>query len=171
MHYALAPAQLTQAPGTLYVAVGPGGAGKTTFAAAAELGTVVCLDTLRQEISGRAGDQSSTPAAVERQDALLEQHLSAGRRVFLDSTNVEQSVRASLVERAWRHGRPIIALRFAAPLDTCRARNARRPADRQVPDDVLVWQHARTLAATRPVLLAEGFTAAHDVLALPEQAA
>ncbi|MFB8000475.1 AAA family ATPase [Streptomyces sp. NPDC056002] len=112
---------------------------------------------------GDAGDQSATPAAVERQNALLEQHLSAGTTVFLDSTNVEDHVRASLVQQARRHGRPVVALRFLPHLDTCRARNRARPANRRVPDDVLAWQHARTREATPQALLAEGFTAAHDV--------
>lgn len=34
------------------VAVGPGASGKSTFAAAAAVGTVVCLDSLRREIGG-----------------------------------------------------------------------------------------------------------------------
>ncbi|MFB8272977.1 AAA family ATPase [Streptomyces sp. NPDC055955] len=152
-------------PGTLLVAVGAAGSGKSTFAAAAaDVATVVCLDALREEISGDAGDQSATPAAVERQNLLLEQHLAAGTSVFLDSTNVEPGVRAQLVERARRHGCPIVALRFLPHLDTCRARNAARPANRQVPDDVLVWQHTLALAATPKALLAEGFTAAHDIV-------
>ncbi|WP_162001907.1 ATP-binding protein [Streptomyces violaceusniger] len=47
--------------------------------------------------------------------ALLEQHLSAGATVFLDSTNAEPHVRAGLVERARRHGRPVVAgLSFVA---------------------------------------------------------
>ncbi|MEV0324602.1 AAA family ATPase [Streptomyces sp. NPDC050658] len=153
-------------PGTLLVAVGPGGSGKSTFAtAAAGLGmTILCLDALRHEISGDAGDQSATTAAVERQNALLESHLSTGTTVFLDSTNVEPAVRAALVERARRHGRPVVALRFPAPLDTCRARNhARTQASRRVPDAVLVWQHEQMRAALPHVLLAEGFTAAYDV--------
>jgi predicted kinase len=154
--------------GTLVVAVGPGGAGKSTYAddafcTEAVIEEVVSLDSLRREIGGDAGDQSLTPAAVERQTVLLEKHLSDGTTVFLDSTNVEVHVRAALVEQARRHGRPIVALRFLPHLDTCRARNRERPANRQVPDDVLAWQHSLTHAATPQVLLAEGFTAAHDL--------
>ncbi|MGW8558131.1 AAA family ATPase [Streptomyces tubercidicus] len=151
-------------PGVFLVAVGPGGAGKSTFAAAGTA-TVVCLDSLRQEISkvGDAGDQSVTPAAVKEQNALLETHLSAGATLYLDSTNVEGAIRAELVERARRHGRPIVAVRFLPHLDTCRARNAARPASRQVPDDVLAWQHSLTRAATPQALVREGFTAAHDI--------
>ncbi|WP_371591228.1 AAA family ATPase [Streptomyces sp. NBC_00470] len=153
-------------PGTLLVAVGPGAAGKSTFASTEAVPhgmTVVCLDTLRHEISGDAGDQSVTAPAVEQQNALLESHLSSGRSVFLDSTNVETRVRSTLVERARRHGRPAVAMRFLVHLDICRARNRRRQSNREVRDDVLVWQHEQMLAARPQALLAEGFTAAHDV--------
>lgn len=128
---------LDLAPGTLVVGIGSGASGKSTFAADAPVDVVICLDSLRREIGGDEGDQSVTPAAVARQNALLEQHLSAGDSVFLDSTNVEPHVRADLVARARRHRRPIIALRFPVDLETCRARNRLRPANRQVPDRVL----------------------------------
>lgn len=151
-------------PGTLVVAVGPGASGKSTFAAEAGIVTVVCLDSLREQIGGDAGDQSLTPAAVIEQDILLEKHLSEGTTLYLDSTNVEVTVRAGLVERARRHGRPVVALRMLPHLDTCRARNSKRPANRRVPDDVLAWQHSLALVATPKALLAEGFTAAHDIV-------
>ncbi|MFJ5820135.1 AAA family ATPase [Streptomyces sp. NPDC093108] len=152
-------------PGTLVVAVGPGAAGKSTFAAEAGIVTVLSLDSLREEISGGdAGDQTVTPAAVERQNRLLARHLGEGISVYLDSTNVEAHVRAGLIEQARRYGRPIVALRFLPHIDTCRARNAARTANRQVPDDVLLWQHGLARAATPQALIAEGFTAAHDIV-------
>ncbi|MEU1312546.1 ATP-binding protein [Streptomyces cinnamoneus] len=155
------------APGTLLVAVGPGASGKSTYADTADVDVVICLDSLRREIGGDAGDQSVTPAAVERQNALLEEHLGAGATVFLDSTNVEPPVRAGLVERARRRGRPIVALRFLPALDTCLARNAERPANRRVPDDTLRWQHDLTREATLDALLREGFTAVHHIEPAP----
>lgn len=150
-------------PGTLLVAVGPAAAGKSTYAATAAVDVVICLDSLRRETAGDAGDQSVTPAAVERQNALLEQHLNAGATVFLDSTNVEPRVRAQLVERARRHGRPMVALRFLPDLATCLTRNAERPTNRRVPDDTLRWQHDLTREATVDALLREGFTAVHYI--------
>ncbi|MEW1926410.1 ATP-binding protein [Streptomyces sp. NPDC088360] len=154
-------------PGTLLVAVGPGASGKSTYADTAAVDAVICLDSLRREIGGDAGDQSLTPAAVERQNALLEQYLSAGATVFLDSTNVELHVRAQLVERARTWSRPVVALRFLPDLDTCLARNAQRPVNRQVPPDTLRWQHQLAREATPDVLLREGFTAVHHIEPAP----
>ncbi|UQI49823.1 ATP-binding protein (plasmid) [Streptomyces sp. HU2014] len=162
---------LDLAPGTLMVAVGPGASGKSTYAATAAVDVVVCLDSLRREIGGNEGDQSVTPAAVERQNVLLEQYLSAGATVFLDSTNVEPRVRAELVERARRRGRPVVALRFLPDLDTCLTRNGLRPVNRRVPDDTLRWQHDLTREATTDALLAEGFTAVHQVHPTPTNGA
>ncbi|MFJ4879984.1 AAA family ATPase [Streptomyces sp. NPDC088745] len=155
-------------PGALLVAVGPAASGKSTFADTAPVDVVVCLDVLRGELGGGPGDQTATPAAVARQDSLLEQYLSAGTSVFVDSTNLEERVRAGLVERARRHKRPAVALRFLTDLDTCRARNELRPADRCVPEDTLRWQHRTALAVTPEVLYAEGFTAVYTIRHLPE---
>ncbi|MFD8415477.1 AAA family ATPase [Streptomyces sp. NPDC059650] len=154
-------------PGTLLVAVGPGASGKSTYAQTAAVDAVVCLDSLRREIGGDAGDQSVTPAAVERQNALLEQHLGAGRTVFLDSTNVEPHVRAGLVERARRRGRPIVALPFLPHLDICLTRNALRAANRRVPEGTLRWQHDLAREATPDALLREGFTSVHHIEPIP----
>ncbi|MFF3958784.1 AAA family ATPase [Streptomyces sp. NPDC001890] len=150
------------APGALVVAIGPGASGKSTAALTAPVDAVISLDVLRGRIGTSQGDQSATPAAVEQQNRLLDTFLAAGRRVFLDSTNVEPHVRSELVERARRHQRPIIALRFGTDLDTCRARNRSRQEDRRVPDDVLTWQWSLTQQATPQVLMEEGFAAVYE---------
>ncbi|MFB6840256.1 AAA family ATPase [Streptomyces sp. NPDC056361] len=151
-------------PRPLFVAVGPAGSGKSTAAAWFPVDAVVCLDELRREISGgNAGDQSVTPAAVARQNSLLDEHLAAGRAVFVDSTNVEPQVRAGLLELARRHGRGAFALRFPVDLDTCLARNALRADDRRVPEATLRWQHGLAQEATPEALLREGFAEVHDM--------
>ncbi|WP_168713720.1 ATP-binding protein [Streptomyces sp. A0642] len=157
--------------GALVVAIGPAASGKSSLAAVATavgvVDVVLCLDTLRGEIGGDPGDQSVTPAAVERQNYLLEWHLSEGETVFLDSTNVEPRIREELLGRARWHGRPVIALRFLPDLDTCLTRNALRPPNRRVPDSTLRWQHDLTREATSDTLLREGFTAVHDIVPTP----
>ncbi|MFB6784878.1 hypothetical protein ACFCX0_48570 [Streptomyces sp. NPDC056352] len=84
-----------------------------------------------------------------------------------NSTNVEPHVRAGLVGRARLHRRPIVALPFLPDLDTCPARNRMRPANRQGPDNTLRWQHALAAEATADALLAEGFTAVHQIATNP----
>ncbi|MEU9535843.1 ATP-binding protein [Streptomyces sp. NPDC048213] len=154
----------TQLPRPLFVAVGPAGSGKSTAAAWFPADAVVCLDELRREISGgNPGDQSVTPAAVARQISLLDEHLAAGRTVFVDSTNVEPHVRAGLLELARRHGLQAFALRFPVDLDTCLARNALRQDDRRVPEATLCWQHGLAQEATAEALLGEGFSEVHDM--------
>ncbi|MDQ8707580.1 ATP-binding protein [Streptomyces sp. LHD-70] len=153
--------------GSAVVAIGAAGSGKSTAAAAARaLGyTVISLDELRREVSPRrdAGDQSATRPAVAAQNALFDEALSAGKSVYLDSTNVEGHVRAGLIEQARRHGRTVVALRFLPGLSICQVRNAARQDSRRVPEDVLAWQYVGARNATEAVLLAEGFTAVHDV--------
>ncbi|MFF2305967.1 AAA family ATPase [Streptomyces sp. NPDC058128] len=151
-------------PRPLFVAIGPAGSGKSTAAGWFPVDAVVCLDELRREISGgNPGDQSVTPAAVARQNSLLNEHLAAGRAVFVDSTNVEPHVRAGLLELARRHGRPAVAMRFPVDLDTCLARNAQRSDDRRVPEATLRWQHGLTQEATPEALLREGFAEVYDL--------
>ncbi|MCX4546556.1 ATP-binding protein [Streptomyces sp. NBC_01565] len=151
--------------GALLVAVGPGASGNSSFAASFgnEVDVVVCLDELRREISGDPGDQAVTPAAVARQNLLLDRHLAAGSAVLVDSTNVESRVRARLLDLARRHGRPAVAVLFTTDLDTCLERNRRRPPNRRVPDGVLRWQQDLARSSTAPLLLAEGFTSVYEV--------
>ncbi|MFB7609965.1 hypothetical protein [Streptomyces gardneri] len=50
---------------------------------------------------------------------------------------------------------------FAQPpwaRSSCLERNAHRPANRRVPEEVLLWQHSLAQKATMDVLLTEGFS-------------
>ncbi|MEU4496984.1 ATP-binding protein [Streptomyces sp. NPDC023998] len=145
------------APGTLVVPVGPGGSGKSRFAAMFPSSWVVCLDELRERVCGDAGDQSATGEAVALQNLLIPARLTRGLTTVVDSTNVEARVRLGLVDQAQQHGRPVAAVVFLTDLDTCKARNSRRPANRRVPSPVLRRQHEQTAAAV-PLLADEGFT-------------
>lgn len=109
------------------------------------------------QLCGDAGDQSATPQAVALQDLLISARLERGLTTVVDSTNVEARVRRGLVHRARQHGGPVAAVVFLADLETCEARNSRRPANRRVPAAVLRWQHEQTVAAV-PLLADEGFT-------------
>lgn len=80
-------------------------------------------------------------------------------------------MRAGLVKRGRRHGRPIVALLFLPHLDLCLALNALRPDNLRVPENTLRWQHDLTREATPDVLLREGFTAVHHIEPIPTGAA
>ncbi|MBP0453996.1 AAA family ATPase [Kitasatospora sp. RG8] len=155
--HAMVAAHAPIARGTLVVLIGPAGSGKTTYTRAVPSSQVVSLDDLRALVTGGdPGDQSATAAAAQIHDLVLEGRLLRGRTVVCDSTNVEAAVRARLVERARRHGRPLLAIVMTTPLDTCLRRNSERPPTRRVPDDVLRWQHQLATEAL-PGLADEGF--------------
>jgi predicted kinase len=155
--HAMIAAHAPIAPGTLVVLIGPAGSGKSTYARALPSSQVVSLDDLRALVTGGdAGAQDATAEAVQIHDLVLEARLRRNRTVVCDSTNVELPVRARLVERARRHGRPLLAIALTTPLDLCLRRNSLRPPNRRVPDDIVRWQH-QLAAEALPSLTAEGF--------------
>jgi predicted kinase len=143
--------------GALVVFVGPAGAGKSRAAEGFPASARVCLDQLRAAVADDPGSQEATSDAVALQDLIVEARLRRGLLIVLDATNVERRVRVSLVERAHRHGRRPVAVVFATPVDLCVRRNARRPANRRVPEEVLRRQHEQAAQAL-PLLVKEGFT-------------
>ncbi|MGW5818046.1 AAA family ATPase [Streptomyces noursei] len=149
-------AQRLFAPGTLVVLIGPAGSGKSTFARAFPSTSVVSLDDLRGRLSDDCGEQTVTPQAVQLQDLIAETRLARGLTTVIDSTNVEARVRAGLIERARRHGRPVVAVVLCPEVEVCTARNRQRPRNRRVPLDTVRRQHAETVAAL-PRLTDEGF--------------
>ncbi|WP_329020429.1 ATP-binding protein [Streptomyces sp. NBC_01601] len=149
-------------PGTLVVFVGPAAAGKSRFSDTFPADWVVSLDELRGRLTGDRGKQSVTPQAVRIQDLLVETRLEHNVTTILDSTNVEAAVRAQLVARARRWGRPVVAVVFVTGLDVCLLRNAKRPANRRVPDDTVTWQFEQT-ELSLPALAGERFTSVRTI--------
>ena len=134
--HAMIAARAPIAAGTAVALIGPAGSGKTTFTHALPSGQILSLDDLRALVTeGNGGDQSATAEAVQIHDLVLEARLRRNLTVLCDSTNVEQAVRARLIERARRHGRPLLAIVLTTPLDVCLRRNSERPSNRRVPDD------------------------------------
>ncbi|GAB2891789.1 AAA family ATPase [Streptomyces mayteni] len=146
---------MTPQPGAAIVLVGPSAAGKSTYAARFAPTQRICLDTLRGAIADSEVDQSATTVAAQIQDLLLDARLSRNLPTVLDSTNLLAHVRAKILARARAYQRPCVAVLFNdVDLDECIRRNAGR--DRQVPLEILRWQH--TLIPSREQLVAEGFT-------------
>ncbi|MFE6530966.1 AAA family ATPase [Streptomyces rochei] len=58
-----------------------------------------------------------------------------------NATNVTRSAREPLIAAAKRHDMPPIAVMVATPGSVCIERQGPRPANRTVPEDVIVKQH------------------------------
>jgi predicted kinase len=140
----------------LVLLVGAAGSGKSTLAAR-HFGDarIFSSDAYRTLVSGDPADQSATDEAFDRLEADLDRALAAGEMAVVDATNVLRFARRRLLGIAARHGRPVVAIVLAIPLEVSLARNADRP-DRRVPPAV-VRRHDRQLRASLPRLSGEGF--------------
>ncbi|MCX2927943.1 ATP-binding protein [Streptomyces sp. NEAU-W12] len=143
---------------SLVVLIGPAGAGKTTIANTWPASQVLSLDALRETVSDDAGDQDATGDAVAALHLLLEARMR--RRLFtvVDATNVTEVARRPLVAAAKRHNMLPIALLVATPGTVCVDRQSARPANRRVPEEVVIRQRKDMVDSQRRGLKAEGFT-------------
>lgn len=141
---------------SLVVLIGPSGAGKSTIAATWPASQVLSSDALREVVSDDAGDQDATGDAVAALHLLLEARMR--RRLFtvVDATNVTRSSREPLVAAAKRHNMLPIAVLVATPGSVCIERQGPRPANRTVPEDVVVKQR-QDMVTSHQTLKAEGF--------------
>jgi predicted kinase len=148
--------------GSLVLLIGPPGAGKSTFAhrlVAASLASadaVLSADRYRRALTGSESDLSQD----RRVFAILRDELAAclqqGSTAIIDATNLWARRRSRHISVARAAGRPIVGIRFDAPLDVLLARNAAR--DRRVPPGAVVVMHRQMVAGgTAGVLYAEGF--------------
>ena len=162
-------------PRDVVVLVGPAAAGKTTLrrrlvAQGLPREQVVSLDDLRREARDEDAargrpvrslqDYSLTAVrrAARRADALT----AEGRGYLADATHLRRAERREHWGRAAAAGlRAVAVLLPVTPLAVLLERNAQRPPDERVPDDVLLRQHHRRSLLSTDVLSEEGFT---DVL-------
>ncbi|MFF9336943.1 AAA family ATPase [Streptomyces albogriseolus] len=144
---------------SLVVLIGPSGAGKSTIARTWPASQVLSLDALREVVSDDAGDQDATGDAVAALHLLLLLEARMRRRLFtvVDATNVTRSAREPLIAAAQRNDMLPIAVMVATPGSVCIERQGPRPANRTVPEDVVVKQHQAMVASHR-TLKAEGFS-------------
>lgn len=138
----------------LTVIVGAPAAGKTTFAQALDGHTRICLDDIREELTGDASSQEATASAVAVAKVRLVSILGDGGAVVLDATSTTRRERADWIGLAMELGVGTVATVIHPPLAVCLARNASR--DRQVPEDVVeeMWRRVDRITVTE--LLDEG---------------
>ncbi|MET9016875.1 ATP-binding protein [Streptomyces olivaceoviridis] len=141
---------------SVIVLIGASGSGKSTLARTWPADYRLELDFYRSLVSGDAGDQEATEDAVFLLHTVLEARLARGLTCVVDATNTRADVRRHLVDAAHAYDLPAVAVVMTSPLDDCLARNARRPANRRVPDSVVRRQYAQ-IAAARPALRNEDF--------------
>ncbi|MFF3967910.1 AAA family ATPase [Streptomyces griseorubiginosus] len=140
----------------LIVLIGASGAGKSTLARTWPASQVLSLDDLRGVVSDDPGRQDATADAADVLKLILERRMARKLNTVIDATNCEQPVRVELVMAAKRRGMPTVAVVVATPLEVCLERQASRPDNRRVPEDVVRAQHqARVHSHQR--LTAEGF--------------
>lgn len=120
------------------------GSGKTTFYRQHLAGThaLVSRDLFRNH-----------PRPSDRQRALLETELRAGRSVAVDNTNPTAADRASILEVARAFGAATACYYFPPDVRACVERNARREGRQRVPLPGIFATRKRLA----PPTLAEGF--------------
>lgn len=113
------------------ITIGLPAAGKTTYARAQAGFEDLNLDACRQAVSGDAGNQDATAAALALRDERLAAAVAAGRPVVVSDTNLVPAHRRELVERFRAAGYDVCLVLVETPYAICLARNAVR--DRVVP--------------------------------------
>ncbi|MFE0776767.1 AAA family ATPase [Streptomyces sp. NPDC058861] len=149
----------------LVVLIGASGAGKSTLARTWPASQVLSLDGLRGAVSDDPGDQAATADAADVLKLILERRMARRLNTVVDATNLEAPIRAELVASAKRYGVPTVAVVVPTPLSLCLQRQQPRPANRQVPGDVVRRQH-EAMTSSHQSLTQEGFTQvlfAHDL--------
>ncbi|MFJ3505035.1 AAA family ATPase [Streptomyces sp. NPDC090135] len=149
----------------LVVLIGASGAGKSTLARTWPAPQILSLDGLRGTVSDDPGDQAATADAADVLKLILERRMARRLNTVVDATNLEAAIRAELVASAKRYGVPTVAVVVSTPLSLCLQRQQPRPANRQVPDDIVRRQH-KAMTSSHQDLAREGFTHvlfAHDL--------
>jgi F420-dependent oxidoreductase-like protein len=137
------------------VLVGPGAAGKSTWAAASfPADAIVSSDRLRAVVGAGEDDITASADAFTLLDDIVARRVGRKLTTVIDTLGLDATRRRAWLELARAQGLPCIAVAFDTPADECRARNRGRA--KRIPADVLAAQ-LRGWPRTRDALSSEGF--------------
>lgn len=152
------------------VLVGPGAAGKSSWAAgrfAAEL--VVSSDRLRALVGAGEDDLAASADAFDLLEQVVRQRVGRRLTTVIDTLGMDRERRLGWLALAREHGVPCVAVAFDTPAAECRRRNRERA--KRIPADVLTAQ-LKTWGVVKNELPTDGFDevlqAATDVRVVPE---
>jgi F420-dependent oxidoreductase-like protein len=138
------------------VLVGPGAAGKSTWAAAHfPPSAVVSSDALRALVGAGEDDLTASADAFAVLDTVVDHRLKRKLTTVIDTLGLDPAKRGRYLARARENGMPCVAVAFDTPAAECRARNRARTAKR-IPVDALSAQ-LKAWPAVRDGLRSEGF--------------
>jgi F420-dependent oxidoreductase-like protein len=139
------------------VLVGPGAAGKSTWAAThfrAE--TIVSSDSLRALVGTGEDDIGASADAFDLLDEIVERRLARRLTTVIDTLGLDTDRRLKWLEAARHNQVPCVAVTFDTPPEQCRQRNRKR--SKPIPANVLSAQ-LRSWPGVRERLALEGFDA------------
>ena len=132
---------------SLVLLVGPAGCGKSTFARRHFTDTeIVSSDRCRALVADDEADQEATAAAFRVLHQIVAERMAGARTTVVDATNLRDFARAPLLELAWRHHLPAVAIAFELPVELCVARASSR-STRVVEPEVVARQAGELPAA------------------------
>jgi F420-dependent oxidoreductase-like protein len=140
------------------VLVGPGAAGKSTWAATHfPPSAIVGSDALRALVGAGEDDLAASADAFAVLDDVVDRRLKRRLTTVIDTLGLDPAKRRRYLATAREHGMPCVAVAFDTPAAECRARNRARTAKR-IPTDALTAQ-LRAWSKARDSLADEGFDA------------
>jgi alkanesulfonate monooxygenase SsuD/methylene tetrahydromethanopterin reductase-like flavin-dependent oxidoreductase (luciferase family)/predicted kinase len=139
------------------VLIGPGAAGKSTWAAAHfPADSIVSSDRLRAMVGTGEDDITASADAFALLDRVVAFRLSRRLTTVIDTLGLDADRRRAWLDSARRAGMPCVAVAFDTPPVQCRERN--RGRTKRIPADALA-QQLKAWVRTRELLPDEGFDA------------
>lgn len=114
-------------PPELVILCGPSGSGKSSFTQKhlSEY-TVVSLDEIREELSGKKSDQSMNGEVLQEARKRLKENLRPGKRVVWDATNLRKDFRSQVIQTGYDYKALVTLVVFQLSLEGYSKRNSKR---------------------------------------------